>query len=186
MRAWEAFAGWLQARSGAPNGLAYKTLELHQRRRAQFTPGPPERETEALARSRLAVVLTGVEPDHPVLRVLSATLEVFRERGIPVFVYIVPINVEHLERMHRAGHAGGRRRPLMRFDSFSFLIFFPEFLLAYRLAPQAGAERPPLQRPLSRRRSRVTLAGWTRSSVSATLARDRRAARSRGAGAAPW
>ena len=109
MRAWEAFAGWLQARSGAPNGLAYKTLELHQRRRAQFTPGPPERETQALARSRLAVVLAGVEPDHPVPRVLRATLEVFRERGIPVFVYIVPINVEHLERIGLRDREGLRR-----------------------------------------------------------------------------
>jgi hypothetical protein len=109
VRAWESFASWLQARSGAPKGLAYQALQRHQRRREQFTPGPPERETEAQARSQLAVVLAGVEPDHPVLQVLRATLEVFRERGIPVFVYIAPINVEHLERIGLRDHEGLRQ-----------------------------------------------------------------------------
>jgi hypothetical protein len=109
VRAWGSAAEWLQARSGAPNGLVYQTLYFFQRRQAQFLPGPPERETEMLARARYGAALTGVGPDHPVLRILRATLEVFRERRIPVLVYIIPMNVEHLEQLGLLDRAGLRR-----------------------------------------------------------------------------
>jgi hypothetical protein len=99
VRAWASLGVWLQARSGAPNGLAYQNLYFLTRRRAQYDVGPPDRETPALAHSRLDAVLAGVGPDHPVLRVLRATLDVFRANGIPVYVHIVPLNVEHLERI---------------------------------------------------------------------------------------
>jgi len=99
VRAWGSAAAWLQARSGAPNGLAYQMLHFFHRRHAQFLPGPPDRETEMLARREHGAVLAGVGPEHAVLRILRATLEVFRERQIPVLVYIIPMNVEHLEQL---------------------------------------------------------------------------------------
>ena len=109
VHAWGSLATWLQARSGAPNGLVYQNLLFYQRRMQQYDLGPPERESEALARSRLGALLAGVGPDHPVLRMLRATLEVFRERGIPVFVYIAPLNIEHLERIGLRDREGLRR-----------------------------------------------------------------------------
>ncbi len=109
VRAWASLAAWLQAHSGAPNGLAYQNLYYYQRRLAQYDVGPPERERESIARSRLGAVLAGVGPDHPVFRVLRATLAVFRERGIPVFVYIAPINVEHLDQIGLGDREGLRR-----------------------------------------------------------------------------
>jgi len=109
VRAWDALATWLQARSGAPEGLAYKTLHFMARRTRDFEIGPPERETAWLAHSRLGAVLAGVGPEHPVLRMLAATLAVFRERGIPVFVYIAPMNVEHLDRIGFDDRDGWKR-----------------------------------------------------------------------------
>jgi hypothetical protein len=109
VRAWDSVAKWLQAQSGAPNGLAYQDQLFFQRRMEQYVDGLPQRETESLARSRLGALLAGVGPDHPVLRVLRATLEVFRERGIPVFIYIVPLNIEYLERIGVGDREGLRR-----------------------------------------------------------------------------
>lgn len=99
VRAWDALAVWVQAHAGEPAGLDYKTEHFFTRRNRDFTKGPPERETAWLARSRLDAVLAGVGPEHPVLRMLAATLAVFRERGIPVFVYITPMNLEHFDRI---------------------------------------------------------------------------------------
>ena len=109
VRAWAAAAEWLQARSGAPSGLDYQTLHFYLRRLTELLPGSPERETEMLARSRYDAVLAGVGPEHPVLRVLRATLEVFRKRGIPVLVYTIPMNVEHLEQLGLLDRAALRR-----------------------------------------------------------------------------
>ena len=109
VRAWGALTLWLQAHSGAPEGLAYK-LELFAARRVRdVEPGPPDRERAWLARSRLGAALDGVEPEHPVMRMLRATLAVFHRRGIPVFVYIVPVNVEHLDRLGIGDREGLRR-----------------------------------------------------------------------------
>jgi hypothetical protein len=109
VHAWGAAAEWLQARSGARNGLAYQNLLFYHTRQKHYVEGPPERETEWLAHSRLDALLAGVDAGHPVLRVLHATLEVFRERGIPVFVYIVPLNLEYLERIGLRDRDGLRR-----------------------------------------------------------------------------
>ena len=106
VHAWGSAAEWVQAHSGAPRGLDYLTLHLYQRRQQQLLPGSPERETEWLARWRYAAALAGVGPEHPVLRVLHATLEVFRAHGIPVLVYIVPLNVEHLEALGMLDRTG--------------------------------------------------------------------------------
>lgn len=40
--------------------------------------------------------LRGLEPDHVLVRVLGETLGLFREAGIPVVMYLNPINIEHL------------------------------------------------------------------------------------------
>lgn len=109
VRAWDALAEWLQARGGGPGGLDYRTEHFLTRRARDFSKGPPERETAWLARSRLDAVLAGVGPEHPVMRMLAATVAVFRERGIPVFVYVAPVNVEHLDRIGLGDREGLRR-----------------------------------------------------------------------------
>jgi hypothetical protein len=50
--------------------------------------------------------LDGVGPEHPVLRVLAAALDVFREQRIPVLVYVVPVNVEYMEKLNVATRTG--------------------------------------------------------------------------------
>ena len=109
VRVWGSLAEWLQARSGAPNGLAYQTLFFFHRNLEQFLPVLPERETEMLARMRYAAALAGAGPEHPELRALRATLEVFRAHRIPVLVYIIPMNVEHLEQLGLLDPAGLHR-----------------------------------------------------------------------------
>jgi hypothetical protein len=55
---------------------------------------------------RYGAALDGVSSDHPVLQVLGAAVSWYREAGIDVLVYVVPMNLEHLERvgvMNREG-----------------------------------------------------------------------------------
>ena len=106
VHAWGSAAEWLQARSSAPDGLAYQMSHFYRRRQQQLLPGAPERETEWLARWRYDAALAGVGPEHPVLQILRATLEVFREHRIPVLVNIIPINVEHIEKLGLLDRAG--------------------------------------------------------------------------------
>lgn len=44
-------------------------------------------------------VLAGLRPDHPSLRMIDATAAVFRAQAIPTVLFVVPTNVEHLERL---------------------------------------------------------------------------------------
>jgi hypothetical protein len=52
------------------------------------------------------VALDGAGPDQPVLRLLAAALDVFREQRIQVLVYVVPVNVEYLEKLGVDTRAG--------------------------------------------------------------------------------
>ena len=110
VRAWASLSEWLQARSGSRR-MASRTRPCISSNVARRRTSPDHRSArrESLAHSRLDAILAGVGPDHPVLRVLRATLEVFREHGIPVLVYIVPLNVEHLERIGLRDRDGLRR-----------------------------------------------------------------------------
>ena len=44
-------------------------------------------------------VLSGIEPGHPTLRFVTATVRQFREAGIPIVVYLNPINFQHLKKL---------------------------------------------------------------------------------------
>jgi len=44
-------------------------------------------------------VLEGIDTDHPTLRFISATANLIRQSGIPLLVYLNPINMEHLEKV---------------------------------------------------------------------------------------
>jgi hypothetical protein len=65
-----------------------------------FTPGPQHayyRFTEKGLLEHYRGALEGLEPEHPVLQALAATVREFEEAGIPVFVYLTPANVEHMD-----------------------------------------------------------------------------------------
>jgi len=151
--AWAAAAEWLQARSSAPNGLAYQMLHYSHYRAAMFLPTPPERETVMHARVKYGAVLAGVSPEHPALRILRATLEVFRERGIPVLVYTIPMNVEHLERLglldRAALHRGVERVRRVTLASGASLVDLHDLLpdAAFRDAGGHLGVGPPLDAP---------------------------------------
>lgn len=55
---------------------------------------------------RYGRVLRGLEPDHPALQVLEATLRIFQEAGVDVVVYTNPTNVEHMARVGAARPEG--------------------------------------------------------------------------------
>jgi hypothetical protein len=44
----------------------------------------------------LGEALGGIEPGHPRLRILKATLDRYRRAGIPTLVWVAPTNIEHL------------------------------------------------------------------------------------------
>ena len=50
--------------------------------------------------------LAGVEPAHPILRIVDATLAAFRERGIPTVLFVLPANVAHLADLGVMGGTG--------------------------------------------------------------------------------
>ena len=56
-----------------------------------------QRLTAAGTLHRLGPVLRGVEPDDASLRVLEATIRIYRDRDVDVLVYANPTNVEHME-----------------------------------------------------------------------------------------
>jgi hypothetical protein len=55
-----------------------------------------QRSSRGWAVDRLGEALKGIGPDHILLRSLAKSLEIFRDAGIPVVIYLGPINIEYL------------------------------------------------------------------------------------------
>jgi hypothetical protein len=55
----------------------------------------PQRETAYRVTQRYGRAFAGITPDHATLAWLQASLNRFLEAGVPVIVYVVPINHEH-------------------------------------------------------------------------------------------
>lgn len=49
--------------------------------------------------SRYGEAFAGAEPDHPVVQMLAGALEIYQSAGIQVLAYVVPMNVEHFDRI---------------------------------------------------------------------------------------
>jgi hypothetical protein len=65
-----------------------------------FVPGPEHpyfRFTEKGMLEHYRGALEGLGPDNPVLQALTAAVRDFERAGIPVFVYLTPVNVEHMD-----------------------------------------------------------------------------------------
>ena len=65
-----------------------------------FVPGPEHpyfRFTEKGVLEHYRGALGGLGPDNPVLQALTAAVRDFERAGIPVFVYLTPVNVEHMD-----------------------------------------------------------------------------------------
>ncbi len=75
--------------------LAHFTAE-RVRTRVEGPDGRRDRYDRAAERRHYGAVLDGLAPDHPVLVALADALRVLREAGVPVLVYVNPVNVEHL------------------------------------------------------------------------------------------
>lgn len=98
-------ADGLQAASPWPDGLRYqRDLVLAELRRIR-APGT-RRASRAWVRQVLGPALDGVDADHPTLQLLDASLARYQEAGIPVLVFVNPINVEHLESLGLDDEAG--------------------------------------------------------------------------------
>lgn len=65
-----------------------------------------ERARPLFARERFGAVLAGLRETHPAVRVLDRLLARLKRAGIPVLVYVAPMNVEHLERIDVFDAAG--------------------------------------------------------------------------------
>lgn len=57
------------------------------------------RHTALATRDHLGAAVAGLDPDHPVIEMLGATVRTYRERGAEVLVYLTPLNVEHAQRV---------------------------------------------------------------------------------------
>lgn len=91
---WEALGESLQRASGLPDGLEHFEQHKQARRNRDFAPTQENRPSEAFARELLTPVLDGLSPDHYGLRLLDAMLGTWAAAGVPVLVYVSPMNVE--------------------------------------------------------------------------------------------
>lgn len=67
------------------------------KRRYNRLPGRPRRPNAIAAGRFLRATLDGLDTSHPALVVLEAGLHRLQRSGIPVIVYLNPINLEHLD-----------------------------------------------------------------------------------------
>jgi hypothetical protein len=74
----------------------------------KFVSADLRRFSQTGQREHLGLALSGVRADHPLLRVLAATLRSFERAGIPVLVYVNPTNVEYVESLGLLDEAGLR------------------------------------------------------------------------------
>ena len=93
----ETLEEWLDAKTGRQDysmrkfawgiGLSNRYLERGKKR---------SRDNPSHARDALGDVLDGIPEDHPRLVVFGAMLADFKRRGVPVLVWVSPINLDHL------------------------------------------------------------------------------------------
>jgi hypothetical protein len=98
-RSYRDLEEWAEQRWGLVDEPGYHRL---LRRRSEARQRHPERSFRlslAGARERYGPALDLVEANHPELRMLDATLAAFEGAGIPVLVYVTPVNVQHLKRL---------------------------------------------------------------------------------------
>jgi hypothetical protein len=79
----------------------FRQAERHARKRrslailqAALIPGR-KRFTKERTYQHLGPIATGLRPNHPMLQILSETIQLFRDQGSVVLVCVMPINVEH-------------------------------------------------------------------------------------------
>jgi hypothetical protein len=87
---------WVGERTGAHPEVAFQRALKRARRARDLTGGANRYKARALLR-HYGPALAGADPDHPVLRVFAATVSLFERSGIRTLVYVVPLNVEHLD-----------------------------------------------------------------------------------------
>jgi len=98
-RSYRSLEEWTEQRwipAGEPS--YHKVL----RRRGEARKRHPERSFRLSlsgAREHYGPVLDLVPEHNPELRMLDATLAVFEEAGVPVLLYVTPVNVQHLQRL---------------------------------------------------------------------------------------
>jgi hypothetical protein len=85
----------LQARSPWPGGMDYRRA-LERREIARTRVADRRRASAEWARTLYGPALAGAAPAAPALRFLAALLARYRAAGLPVLVYVNPLNVEHL------------------------------------------------------------------------------------------
>jgi hypothetical protein len=95
-RAWQTLHDRLPPRE-EPGPTAELRRLLAVRKLERWTLGGFERMSREGAEHFLGAALDGVPRDHPILRVLGATLKRLAREGVGSLVYVAPIDVEHLE-----------------------------------------------------------------------------------------
>ncbi len=76
------------------------------RRRSFIADAEPARETAYRVHERYGEAFAGIDLDHPAFQMLRASLNRYRDAGVPVVVYVVPINFEHFRDLGSFGGAG--------------------------------------------------------------------------------
>jgi hypothetical protein len=95
----------------------------------------------AFLAEQYGAILSDVSPDHPVLQMLAATLDVLDEAGVPVLVYATPLNVEHMRTEGVIGD-GGLGRSMHTVESLVH-THGADYLDLHALLPDKGFRDAP-------------------------------------------
>ena len=88
---------WVSRHTGVRSEELFRRAGMRElRKRNEHTRDGRRRFTAKIELSRQGDALTGLDPDDLVLQMLSRTLDLFRRSGIPVIVYLSPMNIENL------------------------------------------------------------------------------------------
>jgi hypothetical protein len=91
----EPVEAWLDAAVGSGSSRQRRATGALWTFQRMLVPGK-NRASESHAKLALGTALGGIPATHARLRTLKATLEHYQRSGIPVVVWVAPVNVEHL------------------------------------------------------------------------------------------
>ena len=93
------FEEWLSSITGNTPEKRFQLVWALMAMAALREGGELDRYNHAGEIEHFGKVLEGIDTDHPTLRFISATANLIRQSGIPLLVYLNPINMEHLEKV---------------------------------------------------------------------------------------
>lgn len=90
---------WLAQFTGTQPEKSFGIVSALKKLKGQKHPDLPDRYNRLGEIEHFGSALDGIDSGHPTVRFIGAAVQVFSEAGIPVLVYLNPVNIQHLEKV---------------------------------------------------------------------------------------